>query len=685
MHKRNPWQEAIIASALLLSILPTLPATAQQVRLPRAKTPVTLLGFESPDAAGNWTGMKTETTTLHVSEGRSALAISFPKWDGKGETWLSSTVAFNGGKGFEVKDWSHYGKLSFDAWVEGNSPLDIAIQLQSSDKKTSWNKELQAVPGKKNTYELSLQDASAMIDMSDVQTITIYGIRAKEDTKLTLDNFRLLPGDKPAFASFDLVYPNYRETIMPGVSNIKTTIDLQLGEYDIDPAHLSLTLTAIDGKYKTSNKVGITGELTTITVPTEKLPVGKVNLSAVLSDKQSGKVIAEKSWSLQKISKDEQAKLRVYIDENNNTIADGKPFFPIGWYGNASLDQLAEIADSPFNTMLPYGVDMHSKAYMRKYLDLVQGYGMKLVYCMNDIYPTATYFDNDNWEGVTGNENIGHAVVNAYKDHPAILAWYLNDERPKELVPKFEGYYKRVRTDDPTRPTYIVIYQMPEVKYFPTTTDIMGVDRYPVPMDPITTVTKEMNISNAAVKGHKPTWAVMQAFGWYQYNDAFPDRGRIPNQEDLRNGRAPSYDEIRNMTYQALVHGAKGLLYYCYYDTRVLPQYAEMWAGLKKIAGEVKTISPILLAPHDLGSVSCDPKDSGVDTMLKELDGQLFLIAVNTKETPCKVTYDLKQLVGDRISVMFEGRYNFNINGTKLTDNFKPLEAHVYDLGKYKK
>jgi hypothetical protein len=407
-----------------------------------------------------------------------------------------------------------------------------------------------------------------------------------------------------------------------------------------------------------------------------------VKLSASLKDSKSGKVLASQNWSLRKLSKADRDALKVYIDENNNTIVDGKPFFVLGWYLRPSIDQLAEIAGSPFNTILPYGVNARSKAFMNNYLDLVQGYGMKIIYGLQDVHPAATDYDGIGWEGITGNNNIADAVIDAYKNHPAILAWYLNDERPKELAPLFEQYYQRVRKDDPTHPCYTVIYAMPEVKYFAATTDIMGEDRYPVPMEPITTVAKEMRNSESAVKGHKPTWAVIQAFAWYQYDPAFPDRGRIPTQDDLRNGRAPSYDESRCMTYQALVHGAKGLIYYSYYDMRVLPQYAEMWAGMKKIGAEVKALSPILLSQGDMGSVSCAPEDSGVDTKLKELDEQLYLIAVNTRNTPCRITFDIRQAVGNKIPVMFEGRFVMNSKDTYLADTFKPLEAHVYDLGR---
>ena len=137
------------------------------------------------------------------------------------------------------------------------------------------------------------------------------------------------------------------------------------------------------------------------------------------------------------------------------------------------------------------------------------------------------------------------------------------------------------------------------------------------------------------------------------------------------------------MAYQAIVNGANGLLFYCYYDLRVQPQYKEYWAGLKTIANEVKTMSPVILSPNNLGPASCSPSDAGVETLLKELEGELFLIAVNTADKPCKVTFDAKQTLQTKVNVMFEGRFAMDIHDTKLTDCFKPLEVHVYDLGRF--
>jgi hypothetical protein len=626
--------------------------------------------------------MKCDLTTTY-SSGIPAISILYPKWDGKGEQYLPAYLKWADGMGYMTKDWSHYGKMSFDAWVDGDKPFEVTVELHDKTGR-DWTKELMVEPGKKNTFELTLQDAGSVIDVSDIQMIVFDGIRPTRDTRLTVNNFRLLPGDKLPLATFDLVYPNYRETILPNAASIKVSAELQPAEYGINPTNLMFTLTAASGKVTFSNRHQVAGNLDTVSVPATKLPVGPVKLTAVLADKRTGKVLATKDWILRKLSKAELSSTKVYIDEHDNTVVDSKPFFPIGWFDNPSLDHLAEIADSPFNTILAYGANTKTKLFMNHYLDILQTHGMKLIYCMNDIYPTATYLDQTGWEGVHGNDNIADAVVKAYKDNPAILAWYLNDERPKELEPRLERYYQRVRNDDPNHPCYVVIYQMPEVKYFPSTTDIMGVDRYPIPTEPVSVVTHELQVSTAAVKGHKPTWAVIQAFGWYQYNDAFPDRGRIPTKDDLTAGRAPTYDESRCMTYLALVQGAKGLIYYCYYDMRVLPQYAQMWSGMKQIASEVKALSPVLLSPNDLGEVLCMPADAGIRTKLKELNGHFYLIAVNSQETPHTVTFDLKHALTNTISVMFEERTAINVKGTKLTDSFKPLEVHVYDLGPIK-
>jgi hypothetical protein len=371
--------------------------------------------------------------------------------------------------------------------------------------------------------------------------------------------------------------------------------------------------------------------------------------------------------------------LKVYIDADNNTIVDGQPFFPLGWFNNTNNSNLDEIADSPFNCVLDYGMNHVSKEQMLAYLDRARQKGLKVIYCLNDVYPTATYINS--WEGFVGNQPIADAVVEAYKRHPAVLAWYLNDELSADLEPRLEEYYHRVARADPNHPCCIVLCNTPELKLFPATTDIMGVDPYPIPKNPVTQISDQAEFAKSAVALHKPVWVVPQAFGWYQYNSENTDRGHTPSAGELQEGRAPTYEESRCMTYLALTHGAKGLIYYCYYDLRVLPQYREMWGWLKSIAAEVKTLSPMLLSPDDRGAALCLPPDGKIDTRLKQQGGRLYLIAVNTATEPCRVTFELGRLPSSQAAVLFEGR-SVKLAKDQMTDDFKPLAVHVYNLGR---
>ena len=133
------------------------------------------------------------------------------------------------------------------------------------------------------------------------------------------------------------------------------------------------------------------------------------------------------------------------------------------------------------------------------------------------------------------------------------------------------------------------------------------------------------------------------------------------------------------MTYLGLTHGAKGLIYYCYYDLRVLPQYREMWAGMKKIGAEVKTLSPVLLAPDDPSPLKLTPKEAALHTKLKRSGNRLYLLAVNADNTPLKVNMKLHRPLAGQVKVLFEDRH-ISTEGRGFADHFGPLAVHVYEF-----
>ncbi len=645
---------------------------AQKVTLPRAKEALTLVDFGDRQALARWTGLKCEAVTV---AGKPGMKFMFPKWaPGSGE-WPLVSLLHDAGRGYPVKDWSHYGKIAFDLWVEGDQPGDVALELRDTAGRNGWTKHIPVEPGHANHVEVSLGEVATEAKVEHIEEIIFFTSRPAREYSLTVANLQLLPGEKPPLAEFDLVYPNYRGLIFPDVDRVNLTATLHAEEYDTPLRDLAVELSCRIGGKEVSARRAASAAHVTLSLSTQGLPNGAGELSAVVVGQS-----AQRKWPVRKLTAAEVRSLKVYIDGHNNTIVDGKPFFPLGWYAGGSEGQAAEVADSPFNCLLDYGADHKPKAEMLKYLDLLQQKGLKLIYCLNDVYPTATYLADKGWEGLKDNQAIADAVVQAYRDHPAILAWYLNDELPEALVPKLEGYYQRVKELDPNHPCYIVLCNMSELGAFTDTTDVMGVDPYPIPQSPVTRVNDCMEFANAATRGHLPTWLVPQAFAWYQYQPEGSNRGRTPTEAELKSGRAPTYEEERCMTYLALAHGAKGLIYYCYYDLRVLPQYLEMWGWMKRIAAEVKALSPVLLSPEDLGPARFAPNTAPVHTKLKRANGNLYLIAVNAGREPCQVTFELPSKLPSQVEVMFEGR-TAPTEGTKLAADFKPLEVHVYDLG----
>lgn len=670
----------ILLAVLILSVLAALPACAQQVKLPRAAQPMMLFGFEGTDGVKGWHGLQCSLTSNHVSEGSQAMSFSIPQEKSPDEDLPRLCIDWNSGQGYAVNDFSHYGKIAFDAWIDSTEEEDLCVEFREKSGKGCWGQDFVLTPGKKNEIEIPVTDLWSS-DSSNVQQIAMYSMHRPRAFAVTVDNFRLLPGEKAPIVDVELLYPNYRNMIFPKIQNAMFELKYQKEEYNVRLSDLFVTVQAVGGDVKIAKRINLHSEHTMLTFPVGKLPAGSVKLTATVQNKKTGETMVARSWTLRKITQKEASSFQVYLDENDNMIFNGKPFFPLGWYGKINPEHVKEIADSPFNCLLDYGTNNVSKDEMLKYLDKIQQSGLKQIYCMNDLYPTATYFKDKSWNGVTGNDKIAEAVVDAYKSHPAILAWYLNDELSKTLAPSLEDYYQRVAQTDPSHPCVIVQYNMPELAAFPNTTDIMGVDPYPVPKQPITNIAGNADTAESVVRGHKPVWVVLQAFAWYQYNSSNKDRSHIPSAAELIDGHAPTYEESRCMTYQALTHGAKGLIYYSYYDMRVLPQYKEMWRWMKKIGSEVKTLSPVLLSPDDYGTVQYVPSNATIHTKLKVYDGRLYLMAVNTQYAPFTVRFAPGRKIARSANVMFERR-SIITDGRQLVDTFKPLEAHVYDLGR---
>jgi hypothetical protein len=169
---------------------------------------------------------------------------------------------------------------------------------------------------------------------------------------------------------------------------------------------------------------------------------------------------------------------------------------------------------------------------------------------------------------------------------------------------------------------------------------------------------------------HRSIYANIQAFSWAEME---PDRPY--NQE----ARAPTAQEVRNMTYQALLAGAKGIFYYTYHDEIWhLPDRPELWQGVKALVPEIQEIAPFLL-DGDAWQIASDRENLlvGIWT-LKE---RALLMLINNSYTKIdNILVKLPASYSDMTSLFASNSMGINLDRGWLSGSLLPLEVSVYQL-----
>lgn len=318
-------------------------------------------------------------------------------------------------------------------------------------------------------------------------------------------------------------------------------------------------------------------------------------------------------------------KRRVRIDAKGRTLVDGKPFFPLGMFWLSEDDwqkQFADYAKSPFNTIMSY------ETMPREKLDRAESLGLKVIYQLCCVYGNKA-------ESVPRLERIL-----SLRDHPAILAWYAFDEVGVEQMPELEWRRRTfVEARDPDHPIWGCLCEPGVVRYFNHVWDVAGMDSYPIP-GPVGAMTRVSRALRQMTFGTKGMWLVPQAFAW-----------KWLGRREHKGWRAPTRQEMANMTWQAIAAGGNGILYYSFFDVynckarhkEAGPEddFEPAFARVCSAAAEVKAFERVLLFGDEAPTVSIDNEQVGVRTWREE--DETWLLVVNTTKDPQRTTVTLEE------------------------------------------
>ena len=218
-------------------------------------------------------------------------------------------------------------------------------------------------------------------------------------------------------------------------------------------------------------------------------------------------------------------------------------------------------------------------------------------------------------------------MVEAFRDHPALLGWYLNDELPLTMRDRLRARQQLVAQLDPNHPTWAVLYQVDDLEGYLNTADVLGTDPYPVPDRPVTLAAEWTRKSQAASDGCRPLWMVPQAFDWSSYR------------KDPAKGRPPTLDEELVMTYLCLIHGAHGLIYYNYADLLRdrASGFDQRWADMLKVGQEVKQLEPALLSTTPPRKMEVQVEGAVHYLVRSDESGRAYVLLANPAAKPAVV------------------------------------------------
>jgi hypothetical protein len=323
--------------------------------------------------------------------------------------------------------------------------------------------------------------------------------------------------------------------------------------------------------------------------------------------------------------------------------AHGQPLFPIGFY-SAPEDEAAyaDMAEAGVNLIRCGGVAD---------LDRAHGYGL------------------NGWISLPMSGELtpeGEKQIMDVLDHPALAVWEGPDEMvwnftaysglfrdgtherkgawseqtPKAvafaeqqaatIMPNVQRWTARIRElDAQKRPIWFNEAYTSDVLYmrqYLGAVDITGCDLYPVKSVSrnIAEVGDFTERFNQVGKG-KPVWMVLQAFSWHEVKT-----------EEALPPVYPTFAESRFMAWNAITHGAKGVLYWGSSYTKNQDFIQSLYAVTSELAG----LQPFLTAPDESGvslNLIEEPtleKRRGVSRIARYVENEGLVVLVNEDDVP---------------------------------------------------
>jgi hypothetical protein len=470
-------------------------------------------------------------------------------------------------------------------------------------------------PGVEGTKDWTrVEFASTVPVEADSARLALY-LRAKATGKAWFDDVTI-ELEKPRMSVYMIQPP--METISP--TNGRILLGVNLDGFFCKPPD-TINETDIVSRVEVLGNGKIVREMSSpvrdgrISVDVGQLPEGHASLRVTILDTRHKWIFGEASIPVIVAPGKQTPSNACLLDSRGRLIVNGKPFLPVGLYHHSlrAREDVDIIAKSPFNCVMPYNslylsfMDSRKKGVegIREVMDYLHEKKLKIIFSIKDIYAgTTTTHMPPNVLDVEGESAIVEKTVASFKNHPALLSWYICDELPTSMVDRLVSRRREVNHLDPFHPTWAVFNNFKEIPvvYGPTC-DIVGFDCYPIwdaksrDMEQIR-FAMEMTCRTAGTPTGMAAWTALQIMNQGCYDKTAKDNRKV--YESIF--RDPTENEMISMSLLCAIMGARGFVYYSYSDLlgaigkAASPDYDRRWTEVCGMGQLMVSLAPFLLA-----------------------------------------------------------------------------------------
>jgi len=481
-----------------------------------------------------------------------------------------------------------------------------------------------------------------------------YRVRAEAyglpDGTAWFDDVTLLAVGRPALDAF-LLYPNFRGMLFddrPQTVRLAVTVDERAVAGRPD-ARVQVSLVDDGGATRASREYPAAPGRRVAELDAGPPGAGAYTLRARLIDKGGEVLFGAPEYRVVKTPARARERFTVWYDERNVAHLGGRPSFVLGLYNTSGYSESPafyarghdgwgneRIAEAPVNMLINYWLGAAPIPALHAYLDDLHRRGIYYLQTVNFYHADDPLYAKIPYPAARqGEQALNRWVARTLSGHPGLAGFYTADERPAEAVPRVFRQYRALAGAAPGTVTYAVLGNgwEEQAPLWRDAVDVIGLDPYPITRprnqgNDLAMVGQWTRMGQDAVQGSRPVWMVLQFFpltgaaGW------------------------PTYEELRAMSWMAIVEGAQGLFYWSF-GNRALAWVKDRkereghWRDLVRVTREIKALEPVLLAPT-VSVATADSREGAVRTLGKRgPDGSRYLFAYNTREAPARVTWTL--------------------------------------------